>query len=126
MVIGGLIPLGAGIDVANVLNQLIGSGAADDALRIDVEAGPQRTAQLVRAAIRVAVQLAGHAGKRRLRRGRRAEGTFVGRQFDDAVHTFNLALAGDIGGDLHHFGARLRARGGGGVVHLVSPSTGFA
>ena len=94
------------------IEQIVGAGAADDAGGIEPERAADRLAQLGRRAVRIILEMLADrvVGRDRLRA--RPERRLVGRQLEDLGDARRAALAGHIGVDVEHAGARLRTRGG--------------
>ena len=97
---------GPGIGAHQQLDQLVGAGAADHALGIEVEAGADRLAQRPGTAVRVTVHDRDRRAQGRDRPGARPERRLVGRELDDIRHALDLGLAADVGLDLQNAGAR--------------------
>src|SRR5690606_27789251 len=93
------------------LDQLVRPGAADDAVRGQPVTPGDRGPQLARAAVGVAVQLAGEGTIGLDRTGACTERTLVRRQPDRPLAT-RLALAAAIGADRQDSGPGLRFRDG--------------
>ena len=112
------IPARAAIGQAELVDQVVRSGAADDPRRIEPEPGADRAPQVRCTAIRIAVQPILDAGDGRLRAGRHAERTLVGRQLDHPVDAGNARRATDIRRYRQDLGARPRP------AHATPPSVG--
>jgi hypothetical protein len=107
------------IGVGDQIEQIVGAGAADDAVGVEPESAPDRLAQLGRGAVRVILEMLGERpiGGDRLRA--RAERRLVRGKLDHARHAGRGASARHIGIDGEHAGARLRTKRGGHLITLV-------
>ncbi len=101
------------IGVGDEIEQIVGAGAADDAVGIEPESAPDRLAQLGRGAVRIVLEMLGERaiGGDRLRA--RAERRLVRGKLDHARDAGRRAPARHIGIDGEHAGARLRTKRGG-------------
>jgi hypothetical protein len=103
----------AEIGVGEQVQQFVGAGAADDAIRIEAEALADRLTQNARRAFRVVLKMRRAVLVRGDRLRRRAEWGLVGGQLVDFGNAGSLALARGIGGNIEN--ARTRHRTGHGL-----------
>ena len=105
-----------GIGAQQQPDQLVGTGAAHDPVRIEPVMAAERAAQFGRAAVGIAVDLSGQRPIGGDRLGAGPERTFIGRQADRPLGPGSGRVAADIGGDVED--ARPGDRGGRGRHRL--------
>ena len=98
--------IGAGQQV----QQVVGAGAADDAVRIEPERPPDRFAQFARRAVRIIFKMRADGLISRDGARARSEWRLVRRQLVYLGDAGRAALAGHVGLDVEHAGAGLGAR----------------
>ena len=94
-------------------DDVVGAGAADDALGVEAETLADSRPQGRCRAVRVAVRVGGTGGDRGGDAWRRAEGAFVRGELDHLHAAGELGLAGGVGVDLEDLGTRAEGHAGG-------------
>ena len=95
------------IGMRQQVQQIVGTGAADDAVGIEPERPPDRLAQFARRAVGVVLEMIGARLIGRDRARARPERRLVRRQLEHFGHARRAALAGHIGLDIEHAGPGL-------------------
>src|SRR5580693_8360497 len=94
------------------MQEIVGAGAADDAVGIEPERMPDRLAQIARRTVRIILQMIGGGLVGRDRARARPERRLVRRQLEYLGHARCAALAGHIGRNIEHAGPGFWTRGG--------------
>ena len=109
------------IGLRQQMQEIVGAGAADDALGIEPERMPDRLAQIARRTVRIILEMIGGGLVGRDRARARPERRLVRRQLEYLGHARCAALAGHIGRDIEHAGPGFWTRGS----HYSSESSLF-
>ena len=99
------------IGVRQQMQEIVGAGAADDAVGIEPERVPDRLAQLDGRTVRIILEMIGGGLVGRDRARARPERRLVRRQLEYLGHARRAALAGHIGRDIEHAGTGFWTRG---------------
>ena len=99
----------AEVGARDQIKQVVGAGAADDARRIEPEDVADRLAQIRSRPVRIILQVFGHRAIGGDGARARPHRRLVGGQLEHLGDARRIALAGHIGLDVEHAGARLRS-----------------